>query len=228
MKVAKSKIKVLEVRVERVIDESPDTSWLGEFTDKASEWAIIRRTGEFVHKVSQRIDLIDRLDEAIEENEEATSQTTDHEGKEALLQRWGQLLRRRQWVKDSGDTELPSHSREYRFLLPCAGGEKQGTPEYKKYAIRDAKRLEGLASEDWCFVGIIAKAVVEIQDGEGIRQTLRSGGLWGIESDSRKEHLEEVAKEELTQLKEELIGFGVGPRAAAYAIKQWDGEFVDK
>lgn len=67
-------------------------------------------------------------------------------------------------------------------------------------------------------IGIIAKA--EVVSAQGICQTIRSGGLWGIESDSGKEYLEEIATEELGQLREELAGLGFSDRQIYYAIQR--------
>lgn len=118
-------------------------------------------------------------------------------------------------VKELGDgEELPERSREYRYFLPAMTGEETGNPESPK---QDFDRMQALNSGQWCCVGIVAKAVV--RSASGITQTLRSGGLWGIESDSDKAHLAEVAKEELAALRAELEAFGFSARAITYAFK---------
>ena len=43
----------------------------------------------------------------------------------------------------------------------------------------------------------------------GVVQTLTSGGLWGIESDSGEEYIEEVAGEEYSELRKILTEVGV-------------------
>lgn len=55
-------------------------------------------------------------------------------------------------------------------------------------------------------VGCWAEAEV-IHNGQ--LQWLRSAGLWGIESDSPRSYCEEIAREELHQLKEQLNIYGV-------------------
>ena len=77
--------------------------------------------------------------------------------------------------------------------------------------------MESFNRGDWCFVGLRAEA--EVQTGSDVVQRITSGGLWGIESDSGREHLEETQREELAQLKTELIGLGFSRRAIATAIK---------
>ena len=42
----KPRIESIKIRLE--VDENPDTSWLGEYTDKQSEWAIARWCDKYV------------------------------------------------------------------------------------------------------------------------------------------------------------------------------------
>ena len=50
-------------------------------------------------------------------------------------------------------------------------------------------------------------------------QTITSGGLWGIESDSDAAYLESVEQEELSDLKAQLLALGFSKRAIATAFK---------
>ena len=67
-------------------------------------------------------------------------------------------------------------------------------------------RREAYQRGDFYFVGIRAEAQVVI---EGTIQTLQSGGLWGIESDSDQSFFNEVANEEWDQLRSVLKTVGV-------------------
>lgn len=63
-------------------------------------------------------------------------------------------------------------------------------------------RLEEYRNDGFYFVGIQAKAEILIPVGSHqIFQTIGSGGLWGIESDSDDEYKKEVAAEEIDTLK---------------------------
>ena len=64
--------------------------------------------------------------------------------------------------------------------------------------------------------GIIAKA--EVVSTAGITQVLRSGGLWGVESDSSAEYLASVENEQLTELRAELESFGFSKRMIDHAF----------
>jgi hypothetical protein len=69
-----------------------------------------------------------------------------------------------------------------------------------------ADRREAYERGDFAFVGVRAEAEVVI---EGVGQTLTSGGLWGIESDTSDEYLREVAEEEYRDLRQILLSIGV-------------------
>lgn len=73
-------------------------------------------------------------------------------------------------------------------------------------------RLAEYRNESFGFIGIQAKAVVSYpMDEQGNRrlETLTSGGLWGIEGDSSREHLAEIEAEELAALAQHLAAFGI-------------------
>jgi hypothetical protein len=163
-----SKNKILSVRIERVCDDCPDTSYFGKFSDDAEPGAIVRigeHSGKFLSELSE-------------------------------------------------DDELPEKGREYRYFNPALTGEETGNPESPK---QDWQRMERLNNGDWCFIGVIAKAVVISPNG--LTQTLRSGGLWGIESDSDNAYFASVEKEQLDELRAELESFGFGARQITYAFK---------
>lgn len=85
------------------------------------------------------------------------------------------------------------------------------------YVLEDYRRCEALNNSEWNYIGIIAKA--RVVGSGGVVQTLRSGGLWGIESDSGDDYIRQVEDEELTALAEILKGFGGSARAVARAIQ---------
>lgn len=193
-----------KVWIERQIDEQPDTSFIGEYTDKKSDWVICRHCGEFVaiaeitnRKAEELQEKIDDLDYGDDTDIVAT----------AKLQKEldGLTLH-----------DCPHTSREYNYFKPYAGGETEGTEDYQKYGKQDFKAMEGLNNGDWCFFGIIAKA--EIVTENDVIQVIRSGGLWGVESNSGDD-LEQVGKDELNNLRLELKSLGFGKRAIDKAFQ---------
>jgi len=106
-------------------------------------------------------------------------------------------------LSEDEQEELPERGREFRCFKPYAGGENVGTKEYKEYGMSDYRRMEGLNNGIWNFIGIKAKADIYFEEnGVSQYQEITSGGLWGIESDSDKQYIEECEKEQIEDLKE--------------------------
>ena len=66
-------------------------------------------------------------------------------------------------------------------------------------------RFQQYRNGDFSFIGISAEAEIVVN---GVCQTITSGGLWGIESDSDQQYLSEVEQEEVDQLKAILQSLG--------------------
>jgi len=66
-------------------------------------------------------------------------------------------------------------------------------------------RLQQYRHGDFNFIGISAEAEIVV---DRVCQTITSGGLWGIESDSKHQYLSEVEQEEVDQLKAILQSLG--------------------
>jgi hypothetical protein len=103
---------------------------------------------------------------------------------------------------------------EYRYFTPALTGEETGNADSP---VQDYERMEAYNRGDWCMVGVWAEA--EVQLGGTICQRIRSGGLWGIESDSG-DYLDDVAKEELASLETELASVGFTPRQITKALEK--------
>jgi len=67
------------------------------------------------------------------------------------------------------------------------------------------------------FIGIYAHAEY-FADGN-LRQIIKSGGLWGIESDSDAAYLKEIEQEQLSELRDQLHAIGFGNRAINAAFR---------
>ena len=87
-------------------------------------------------------------------------------------------------------------SGEYRYFIAA-------NVENRKQALENHARMNASNSNDWCMLGIKAKAEYVIPMGDyGIIHRLDSGGLWGVESDSDKKYLHEIEDQELSQLRD--------------------------
>lgn len=84
------------------------------------------------------------------------------------------------------------------------------------YVAQDFDRMESLYAGNWSYIGIRAEAKIVVN---GTIQTISSGGLWGIESDSDESHFAEVGADELADLRTTLHEMGFSKRAIASACK---------
>lgn len=158
--------RIISVELVREVDESPDCSHLGEWTDFPHDWAIVRALGCYVAQL--------------------------------------------------GDDVIPERGREMRFFLPYAGGETEGSADYQKYGLQDWERMEALERGGWEYIGIAARAQIVLA---GVVQVVRSGGLWGIESNGAAEYIAEVERNELAALRDVLAECGFSARAISAAFK---------
>lgn len=101
---------------------------------------------------------------------------------------------------------------EFRYFIAANSARETGNPESVE---QDYNRAEALNRGDWCYVGVYAVAEVVIA---GTVQKIRSGGLWGIESDSGRDYFEELRAEQLAELKEQLRAIGLSARAVRLAL----------
>jgi hypothetical protein len=219
----KPKIKIESIQVFAEYDESPDTSTLGKYTTKDDDWNIDRKHNDFVIKLRQRERIIEKLQEQIDYADENPRITPD------VVTR---LKKRIEKIERSFPSDSFLDRNAYEYFKPYAGGEKPGTADYKKYAWQDYKRMESLNNGNWQYIGIIAKAKILIplpsNPGSYQYQTISSGGIWGIESDSGEEYLQEEAAAQIVDLFWQLEALGIGKRSIQYAIKKCDKELVWK
>jgi len=206
------KNKIESVKIEHAVDEYPDTSFIGEYTNKKTAWSICSHCGEFIA-------IAEKPNERAEEIED---EIYDLENEDETLEISEQIEKLKKELAGLELHECPHTRREFNYFLPYAGGEKPGSENYQKYGKQDFDRMESLNNGNWCFIGIIAKAKIVTENGT--IQTIRSGGLWGIESDSDKSYIAEIEQEQLAELRKELTALGFGKRAIDYAYQNIDNE----
>jgi hypothetical protein len=216
-----------------MIDESPDTSHLGEYSNRpANDFAIDRAHAEDCASVQVREfeasgewgywngaaeTILDRIESAIQRVNPESDYYTEEE--EQAIETLRELAN--SFECDCGERGDMGRN-ELRYFNPYAERYKGESPEdIRKYVRQDYDRMESLNAGNWCYVGICAEATIMLaprEDG-GLTQTIRSGGLWGIESDSDRSYFQEVQQEELANLKAELLALGFSKRAIATAFK---------
>ena len=69
------------------------------------------------------------------------------------------------------------------------------------------QRMEAYNRQDWHMVGVIAVVVIELEDGD--TEEIRSSGIWGVDSDSAADHMNELGDEQIQELFYELKARGI-------------------
>lgn len=125
-----------------------------------------------------------------------------------------------------GDERKPRH--ELRYFNPSFNYvnskdeliDDNTAKEVRKYVLQDYERMERLNAGDWYYIGVIAQAHVATPDTFGYtEQVIRSGGIWGIESDSDRSYLQAEEEEQLSELRGILKDFGFSTRQISAAFK---------
>ena len=200
------KNRIERVWIEKQVDEYPDTSFVGEYTDKDEEWNICRHCGEYLRIANTPNRRAEEIGYLINDLEAEDTISADK-----------QITQLNTELTSLELHECPNSTRKYNYFKPYAGGEQEGTEAYQEYGKQDFERMERLNSNDWCFIGVIAKA--EIVTTNNTIQVIRSGGLWGVESDSDQTCLDEIKQDELASLNAELKSLGFGDRAIKKAFQ---------
>jgi len=209
--------RIHKVTIKRMIDESPDTSWLGEYGNNAeSDYAIDRAHSEDCSAVKVN------YKQAVDQLERAIDYLKGELG--SGLREWDDaidLLIEKQEECQECDCGFSGqwNNREYRYFNPNYENYKGlSEDEIRKYCKQEFDRMESLNNQQWGFIGIRAEADYSVDNSQLIQEAT-SGGLWGIESDSDASYFTSVEQEELAELRKQLEGIGFSKRAIAAAFK---------
>jgi len=230
-----------------MVDESPDTFWLGEYSNSCkSQFTIDRAHSEdCIENDTPQKEKLERIADAIENDWPVCNDHTQQYDCDCDdCQEEKAYTDAMDAVRELAECDCGEHGDmgrgEYRYFNPSFNyiDTKTDRPsdgltseDVRKYVRQDYERMESLNRGDWCFIGIRTEAEISlpVQCNKGCvhghevyyhtTQHITSGGLWGIESDSGREHIEETIREELANLKTELLALGFSKRAIATAFK---------
>jgi hypothetical protein len=237
----KTSKRILTVKIKRMTDTDPDTSYLGQYANNpTSEFSIDRAHSEDCHSIeANHRETVDRLERIIGHLD--TIRTSPQVADNPDSTEWESLdealdiltgLQDEAMQCDCTGGDIGRH--EYRYFNPSFNYvDKQGNPtdgltpeEVRKYTRQDYERMESLNAGQWSYIGIaaVAEVIANIENEgtkkwHGVVQRIHSGGLWGIESDSERSYLESVQKDELAHLRDELLAVGFSRRAISQAFK---------
>jgi len=228
------KNQILKIVVRHKADESPDTSHLGEYSNRAtSQFSIDRAHAEdcaIQNPLSiQAANTLAHARGTVAELQ-ALEPNSDTDEWEALEDAYNLLDG---LVNEVTECDCDEHGdmgrNEYRYFNPSFNYvTKDGRPadgltaeDVRKYTRQDYKRMERMNRGDWCYLGISATAQIGIPQGSQPRsfllQSLTSSGLCGVESDSGN-YIQEIEKDQLAELRDVLLGFGFSRRAISKAF----------
>lgn len=224
--------RILSVTIKRMIDTDPDTSWMGEYATKASsEFSIDRAHSEECQtndpQAKDAIAKLDRVVEYLVHQSQYASKAEDRDLYEDCDESADLLIEKQDELRECDCGERGDMERgQYRYFNPSSNYvdsldrlvDGNTAEEVRKYVRQDYERMESLNRGAWSFIGIAAEAEVQT-NGMSTIQRIRSGGLWGIESDSDRDHFRMVEAEELDQLKTELHAIGFTKRAISAAFR---------
>lgn len=220
-----------------MIDESPDTSYLGEYSNRPeSEYAINRahsldcasvtpetlKAKETLEHAQQTVgDIYNAV--LAQYNGTLANEKLDTE-RDALDDAYNLLGQLSEEVTECDCGERGDMERnQYRYFNPYVPAASNTEQNKRDCARSQYERMESLNRGNWCYIGIRAEAEVALTPvhplDPGQTQTIHSGGLWGIESDSDSDYLESVEKEELSDLRGQLKALGFSSRAISQAFK---------
>lgn len=217
-----SKKRILSVAVIRAVDTDPDTSYYGEYANSpTSEYSIDRAHSEDCQSVSPEVKaVIESLERAVTwiEREKYDQNGSDFYPESIddaieILEEHAEELAECD-CGERGDMERG----QYRYFNPSGNYDGEPAEDQRKYVRQDYDRMEDYNRGGWCFTGTYATAEVQTSQHSTI-QTIRSGGLWGTESDSDDSHFAEIEKDELADLRRELESIGFTKRAVSAAFR---------
>jgi hypothetical protein len=209
------------VTIKRIADYDADTSWLGEYSDDAGDFAIVNR-GEYAGEFES--DLPCECGHSELDHKESSDDIT-WKVTEDIQEKLDDSPCYQYCVKCDDpcdfDRVTVERGRTFRYFNSGSVDKSNTDEDNRKYAKQDYERMTDLERGCWGFIGVRAEAEIAIPNGNdsATMQTIRSGGLWGIESDSGDDYFAEVGNDELADLKTQLHALGFSKRAIAAAFR---------
>lgn len=218
------KKRILSIKVERLDDTDPDTSWLGEYSDKPKgDYSVDRAHDEDCQTqstlVAQTIEQLERVIAYLDSQRRAVGNDSDNPLYYSLDDACDLIGVAQDELTECDCGRGQWNNREYRYFNTSGNYKGEPLEDIIKYTRQDYERVESLHRGVWGFIGITATAEITIGD---TCQTITSGGLWGIESDSGADYLKEEEANQVAELKEQLYALGFSRRAIATAVKDSD------
>ena len=192
--VAVSKGLVFQVECDEDMDRLNEIAETADFNPDEDDITIWNSEGEFVYRRedNKKTGSAPKLEKKI--GKVIVEHLLDDDPDLSWLET--EFMAGNRWIKGSCRVYQQGHQKVRPGAGPDVGG--RGSPASQRYG------------DTWCMIGIQAKAqvMVKIVGDSWICQDIRSGGLWGIESDSDEDFFKQVDEEELNNLRDNLLALG--------------------
>lgn len=230
--------RIAKITIKRMTDDNPDTSYLGEYSNRAeSDYAIDRKHSldcqSVEHNHAETVEALERVLQYLDSRRTAEEDNPDSIYWEPLDDAIRLIADTQSEAQECDCSGGDAERNEYRYFNPNTvepfkkdAEWLSSIPEKDRYehwqtamrenAVKDYERMESLQRGDWVYIGVRADAEIIV---DGVRQDISSGGLWGVESDSDRAYLAEIDGEQLSELREQLRALGFGTRAISAAFK---------
>jgi hypothetical protein len=193
-------------QIEWQYDDSPDLSYLGEYTDKPGEWTIDRKNGWLLGE-----HVNDHITYYASEEERQLPEDERNAALEVRLDKW---FLDHPWFEADFYEQVDEYSidayyygyevlatdlrgtyerNSYRYFVPANSYTGESFPdvdqaERVKYILQDFERMEDANRGYWSPVGCVVTMYIE---GEEVAYA----SLWGIESDCGEDYTKEVEED---------------------------------
>ena len=215
--------RILSIQIERLDDSYPDTSYLGDYSNSPKGEYSIDREHSLDCPVNNPhvVDQLERISAYLDKERRHTADLYEHYGRLEDSERYDNLEQTQETIlglqecdcDESGDRDR----NELRYFNTSGNYTGEPIADIVTYTKQDYARMESLNNQNWYYLGIGAEAKVTIGN---VCQTIKSGGLWGIESDSEESYLKEEEQNQLAELRGVLYEMGFSKRAIAAAVAQ--------
>jgi hypothetical protein len=181
-------------QIEWQYDDSPDLSYLGEYTDNRAAWTVDRKEGRLLGEYIENYLPFSDQEQMEKKIEELEDDGFDTYWNDEILEDESTLYTLHYWGYEviAADLRTNYNTNSYRYFAPANMDVEAESKEDKiKYAIRDYERMEDANRGYWQPVGCVVTMYI---DGEEVAYA----SLWGIESDAG-DYLKEVEEDLISE-----------------------------
>jgi hypothetical protein len=177
-------------QIEWQYDDSPDLSYLGEYTDSRAAWQVDRKEGVLLGEYTENYLPFSDQEQMEKKIEELEEDGFDTYWDDEILEDESTLYTLHYWGYEilAADLRGTYERNSYRYFVPGNPYSDVEQSERVKYILQDYERMEDGNRGFWSTVGCVVTMYIE---GEEVAYA----SLWGIESDCGDGYSKEVEED---------------------------------